>query len=99
MVNVLPLKCRANRKPMPSAALSPGEWLLKTAQHMFGYEPCGELATHVAYSGKPLCPKHAEALRAALRSPDSVGNIVTGRVRTEEEIAAMVEPLSDPPPP
>ena len=88
------MKCRANLHPMPSASLPPGEWLLETARHMMRYEPCNEPATHTAYGGdKPLCPKHAEEMRAALRSPDSLGNVMAGRARTEEEIAGMVREI------
>jgi hypothetical protein len=97
-MTVLPLTCRANRKALLSASLSTGDWLQKVADYILGYEPCGDLATHM-FSGKPLCPKHAELFREALRSPDSLGNVVAGRARTEDEIAAMVEPISDPSPP
>jgi hypothetical protein len=79
---------------MPSANLSTADWVRATWAHMKNYEPCGKPATHLAYEGsKPLCPEHAEAMRQALRSPDSLGNVIAGRVRTEEEITLMVRPL------
>jgi hypothetical protein len=87
--------CRANKLPMPSPSLSAGDWVRATWNHMRDYEPCGEPATHASYGGtKPLCGYHAEQLRESLRSPDSIGNVIAGRPRTEEEIAIMVRPLS-----
>jgi hypothetical protein len=62
---------------------------------MKNYRPCGKPATHTSYGGtKPLCADHAEELRKSLRSPDTLGNVLAGRPRTEEEIASMVRPLS-----
>lgn len=54
---------------------------------------CQDTATHVTVLGC-RCARHAEELRAALRDPLSVGNVLKGRARTEEEIACMVRPLS-----
>ena len=89
------LTCRANRRPMPSAELPGPAWIVATMRHVAGYEACAKPATHVGYLGtKPLCEEHAEDLRRALRSADSIGNLVAGRIRTEEEIAIMVRPLS-----
>lgn len=92
-----PPTCRANRHPRPTPSLSQSpiaDWLRETWGHMKNYEPCGEPATHAGYGGtKPLCDKHAQELRDALRSPDTVGNVLAGRARTEEEIAIMVRPL------
>lgn len=86
--------CRANRHEMPNKNLSPGEWLRATWQHMKSYEPCGKPATHVSYDGrKPLCDQHAEELRIALRSEDTLGNVLSGRAWTEEEIQRMVRRL------
>jgi hypothetical protein len=89
-----PLTCRANRHPQPSTKQSVGAWLFDTLQHLISYEPCGEPATHTSYDGfKPLCDAHAAELRAALRSPNTLGNVIFGRPRTEEEIALMVRPV------
>lgn len=83
--------CGANRLPMPSKDLSPTEWFRATWQHIKGYEPCGKPATHLAYGGtKPLCAAHAENLRKALASEDTLGNILAGRARTEHEIDRMI---------
>jgi hypothetical protein len=87
--------CRANKLARPSPSLSPRDWLRATWNHMRNYEPCGKPATHSSYGdSKPLCEHHAEEMRKALRSTDSVGNLIAGRARTEEEIAIMVRPLA-----
>lgn len=84
--------CTANRQPPPSGDLPVTAWLRATFSQMLHYEPCGAPATHWAYGGtKPLCDRHAEDLRAALRNPTTLGNVLSGgRARTEEEIALMV---------
>lgn len=87
--------CRANRHPQPSADQPVGAWFFHTLRHMLDYEPCGKPATHTGYDGnKPLCDEHAEEVRAGLRSPNSIGNVLAGRPRTEEEIACMVRPIA-----
>lgn len=93
-----PPTCRANRHAPPSAALPVGQWFLQTFRQMLSYEPCGKPATHLAYwETKPLCAEHAEQLRVALRSDNSLGNVLAGgRARTEEEIERMVRPIGDP---
>jgi len=87
--------CRANRHPQPIAEQPVGAWLFSTLRHILAYEPCGRPATHTSYDdNKPLCDEHAEELRAGLRSPNSIGNILAGgRPRTEEEIVLMVRPI------
>jgi hypothetical protein len=86
--------CRANRHPMPSKDLAPAAWVVETLRHMAHYEPCGKPATHLSYNrSKPLCEEHARELRAALASPDALGNVLAGRPRTQEEIARMVVPI------
>ena len=54
---------------------------------------CQEPATHDSVFGR-CCEVHAEELREALRSPNTVGNLLTGgRPRTEDEIARLVVEL------
>lgn len=57
-----------------------------------GGHRCQAPATHNSNHGR-LCARHAEDLRCALRKPNTVGNILTGRARTEEEIARLVVEL------
>lgn len=53
---------------------------------------CQEPATHMSIMGR-RCRKHAEEMRSALADPATVGNVIAGRARTAEEIAAMVVEL------
>jgi hypothetical protein len=40
------------------------------------------------------CARHAEELRAALRDPNTLGNVLAGgKARTEEQIALLVREL------
>ena len=50
-------------------------------------------AFHDATTGRPLCPVCADRLAKALRSPNSLGNVIAGRARTEAEIARIIRPL------
>jgi hypothetical protein len=84
--------CQAKTAPLPDPKLPVRQWLAAAGARVMS-SPCGRAATHVAYDGRPLCDAHAEELRASLRSPDTVGNLIAGRGRTKEEIAALVRPL------
>ncbi len=54
---------------------------------------CQEPATHETVSGR-RCARHAEAMREAMRNPNTLGNVLGGkRARTEEEIARLVREL------
>jgi hypothetical protein len=64
---------------------------------MFGGPRCQELATHDSFVGH-RCARHAEELRRALRSPNTLINIRRGP-RSESEIAQMVVELSSVPAP
>jgi hypothetical protein len=59
----------------------------------FGGPRCQAPATHDTIIGR-RCPRHAEALRRALRSPYVLGNVVLGRPRTEDEIKQLVTELT-----
>jgi hypothetical protein len=53
---------------------------------------CQEPATHETVMGRH-CACHAEELRRALRDPHTLGNILSGRPPTEEQIARLVVEL------
>lgn len=65
---------------------------LKTISDFFNREFCQEPTTHTG-DGNRLCALHAEELRQALRNPHTLGNVILGRARTEEEIALLVREL------
>ena len=50
---------------------------------------CQTAATHEAHVGR-LCATCAASLRQSLRDPNTLGNVIFGRARTEEEIARIV---------
>jgi len=62
-----------------------------------GSEPlkfCQEPATHESPLSGRLCAHHAEELRASLRNPHTLGNVLAGgKARTEEQIALLVREL------
>jgi len=53
---------------------------------------CQDAATHESVWGR-RCTKHADELKKRLRDPSTLGNIIAGRARTEEEIGKMVREL------
>jgi len=57
-----------------------------------GGERCQAAATHETLMG-PRCAKHAEEFKQALRDPRTLGNVMAGRARTEDEIALLVREL------
>lgn len=60
---------------------------------IFSAERCQAPATHETIMGR-RCALHAEELRASLRNPNTLGNILAGGVaRTEEQIAMLVREL------
>jgi hypothetical protein len=59
----------------------------------FGGPMCQKPATHETILGR-RCAHHAEDLRVALRSPNTLMNILSGlKIYTEEEIARVVVEL------
>ena len=60
---------------------------------VLGGPRCQAPATHASVLIGRLCAGCAEALRCALRNPATLGNIVSGRARTEEEITRLVVKL------
>ena len=54
---------------------------------------CGKPATYTTILG-PCCSACAELLRASMRSPNTLANVIAGRARTEEEIERLVRPLN-----
>jgi len=57
-----------------------------------GGSRCQDVATHDTVLGR-RCRPHAEELRRALRGSDTLGNVLVGRARTEEEIERMIVEL------
>jgi hypothetical protein len=54
---------------------------------------CGKPATFQTVWGV-YCDDHAEALRASMKNPRTIPNLVAGRVRTDDEIARLVRPIA-----
>lgn len=52
----------------------------------------GRLATYQSYLGR-RCARHAEALRAALMDPRTLGNILARGVLDEEQVKRLVVEL------
>ena len=50
---------------------------------------CQEPSTHSTYLGR-RCTHHAEEMRQALLSPDTLVSVLKGRAHTEEEVASMI---------
>jgi len=65
----------------------------KDGTPLFGGERCQAPATHASVLGR-LCAKHAEELKALIRSADTFANVILGRARTEEEISRLVVELN-----
>lgn len=55
---------------------------------------CQKPATYNTVHGR-RCDEHAEVLRQRLRNPNTLGNIVLGRARTEEEISKLIVKLPE----
>jgi hypothetical protein len=53
---------------------------------------CQAPATHLSYLGR-RCVRHAEELRRSLRNANTLGNILSGGVPSEEKIARLVVEL------
>lgn len=54
---------------------------------------CQEQATHSTYLGR-RCTHHAEVIRQALLSPDTLVSVLKGRAHTEEQVESMIVELS-----
>lgn len=61
---------------------------------VLGGPRCGKPAAFRTPLGY-FCDDCIERFRAACRSPFSMANVIAGRVRTEEEIAKMIKPLTE----
>jgi hypothetical protein len=78
----------------PPKCLGPKEIPTFSLKSLFHNERCLAPATHVdVFLNRPLCDACAERSRAALRDPNTLGNVLGKRARTEEEIARMIRPL------
>jgi hypothetical protein len=65
---------------------------MRAAPSELGGPRCQAAATHEAH-GSRLCATCAARLRQSLRDPHTLGNVIFGRARTEEEIARIVVEL------
>lgn len=65
----------------------------RDGEPLFSTARCGAEATHYSHVGR-RCARHAEELKAALRSPNTLGSILHGGAFSEEEIARIVVPLA-----
>ena len=60
---------------------------------VLGGPRCGASATYQTLLG-PRCTTCTAKLRLAMRDPSTMGNVLSGRARTDDEIDRLIKPIN-----